>query len=469
MKKRFLLIAIAGAIVVGCASEALDTSYEQVKQEALANGQHPLVFNAYVGNGMGTTRAILGNTNTLISEIGHADNYFPGNSAASRAFGVFAYYYDYNSSSGTGIDGYFKTYLASGEEDGMYEGSNKYTSSTPFSPLAIKSLTPDFMYNTKIYYEGSSTQHIMVLDDATATYTQQRAMYWPMNMTNKKMSFFAYYPHVNTYDAAYVGSENPLRIIAKGQSGAPILNYQVGGYATEDNLDQYDLMAATPVLDVNSGTINLAFKHLLTAVSVKIQYTSSGASSGDPSPEFNFYRAGLFGASDYDSSTGLGKVTEDTQFKKQGLFNLATGKWFTRGYADFNLLGNTWLLQADDIQFGNDYSYPLFSSQNQSSYGSSTSWYVDGVNEYNSSSSDLENDKYLLLIPNSNQDALNVRLGFYIDYGGYKENVDIEKYINTGNFKPGYIYQVLLTLDLKTMTIECTVDDWTMGSQITNP
>jgi hypothetical protein len=294
-----------------------------------------------------------------------------------------------------------------------------------------------------------------------------------MNMTNKKMSFFAYYPHVNPYVDAYVGDENPLRIIAKGQSGAPILNYKVGGYATEDHLDQYDLMAAKPVLDVDqsNGTINLAFEHLLTAVSVKIQYTSSGASSGDPSPEFNFYRAGLFGASDYDSSTGLGKVTEDTQFKKQGLFNLATGKWFTRGYADFNLLGNTWLLQAEDIQFATDAYYSLFSSANQSSYGSSSSWGITDGNYFKNGESNIDTDKYLLLIPNSNQDALNVRLGFYIDYGGYKENVDIEKYIDTGNFKPGYIYQVLLTLDLETMNIECSVNNWTWESSnpITQP
>lgn len=51
------MIAVAGAIVVGCADEMLDTSYESVLKEAQLKGDHPLVFNAYVGNGMANTRA----------------------------------------------------------------------------------------------------------------------------------------------------------------------------------------------------------------------------------------------------------------------------------------------------------------------------------------------------------------------------------------------------------------------------
>ncbi|MBQ7553560.1 MAG: fimbrillin family protein [Bacteroidaceae bacterium] len=281
MKKRLLLIAVAGAIVVGCADEMLDTSYESVLKEAQLKGDHPLIFNAYVGDGMANTRATVASGDLIENAASmNGDNLY--NAALSKAAGVFAYYHF-----GNNWD------INTGEAMWNSTLTSDYTTFDYPTNLSFKPMTK-ILDNEQI--RASENKYSVYLLGANGDEFNEATVYWPTprSGTSEYVTFFAYYPHVNPQNSSY--NDSNLKLIDGGDGGFPALDYQV---ATHDNLFQsLDLMAAVPVVDKNinedsntSDPVELNFKHLLAAVSVKIKYSGS-----TPSPELLFTKAEIQGA-----------------------------------------------------------------------------------------------------------------------------------------------------------------------------
>lgn len=97
---------------------------------------------------------------------------------------------------------------------------------------------PNFMYNEKVYKSAGNWKY-------------DNTRYWPVN-TNDKVSFFAYAP----YNAGGVS------LSAASKTGYPEITYTVP--AAEAS--QTDILASTPVMDKNGGTVDFTLKHALTKV-----------------------------------------------------------------------------------------------------------------------------------------------------------------------------------------------------------
>ena len=508
MKKRFLFIAVAAAVAIGCTNELLDTSYDNVK----TGKQKGLVFNAYVGNGMQTTRSVYSNSssNTFIFDANNADgSHWEGHygssdwRVASKGFGILGYtYYSstndafadyyginvYNSSSET-----FKTYYGttspiSGNSMYDYTGysssSNQYTTDGRFwyksSYTPTESITPNFLYNPMLAYTNVySSSNIYTLWDYNMEddeYNSSRIVYLPTRKVSETRdlygSFFAYYPHVNTNSPEYNSDKNPLHIISREQSGAPYLDFEVPTY--NNNLVVYDLMAATPVIDqlLEDGTnIDLHFKHLLAAVYVNVKYTPSSYSSSSTEPTFNFYKLSLQGAYDenydpYSSSyTPKVEVSEKSMFRKHGKFNLATGQWFTKGYEVLDLLGSCWLTKAKDFQFNSSYDYySLFGNDPSEDYG--TNWYPQSTSDIYGTSNEF--DHFMLIIPNSYQNTLRFEYDYTMTQGAYTETVSDYKDIPLP-IEPGKMYYLTMNISKEAITFSYAVDDWEVYSSSSIP
>jgi hypothetical protein len=297
-------------------------------------------------------------------------------------------------------------------------------------------------------------------------------MYWPgMGNSDDKVSFFAYWPRVDMSSSDYSktlldpSNEIPVRLTSRGQNGDPILTYRVST-VSDQNLKSYDLMAARPILNayydasgITSGQVSFDFIHLLSAVSVHVQWTdgTSGGSSSN-SPKLFIYKAGLTGLTSSDLST------EKSQFRKQGLFNLRMGTWYCMDYEALNLLGDIpWLLNSNFSSSGLESSkhYALYSS----SLNALNGWQSSLSSAFNGDGTGINDDKYLLIIPNSKQKKLLLELGYNMldNSGNVIDTVDESKVIDL-DIKPGYVYQILLTLSKKKITYNVNVVNWAMES-----
>ena len=98
--------------------------------------------------------------------------------------------------------------------------------------------TPNFMYNQLVEKKNGTWQ-----------YTPLK--YWPNNDSDK-ISFFAYAPHNTT-------GVTPSNAIQKG--------YPSFTYTTPTaEADQVDLLAATPIINQNGGSVDFKMQHALTKV-----------------------------------------------------------------------------------------------------------------------------------------------------------------------------------------------------------
>lgn len=449
MKKRLLLIAVAGAIVVGCADEMLDTSYESVLKEAQLKGDHPLVFNAYVGNGMANTRASQLFGDEVLTKASDMNGSSFG-AGFTKAAGVFGYYTGTNQPS-----------ISYG---GIYSGSDNYSASSmdQLNGGNARIGQANFLYNTKLYYDTGGNNwktQVYIYND-----WNEKTLYWPTRRnqsTNEYVTFFAYYPHVDTYKSSYNDPKKVnLHITAEGQTNIPMLDYQVAcGPYTDNEFHNLDLMAAVPVINQNlesspTNPVDLNFKHLLAAVSIKINYEDNVSASGSSEPEIIFHKAEMQGAND------SGEITEQTKFTKRGLFNLATGKWYTLGFEPLNLLGDTWLTQngGGPHTFNRGKYYTLL-------YDNKLESSTPFITLDSSSISNINDDHYMLIIPNSDQQKLKVNLSYSLRNGSYFENVDVSKVIDH-QIKPGYMYQILLTIKKNQLVFNVTVDPWNYNNSI---
>ena len=110
--------------------------------------------------------------------------------------------------------------------------------------------TPNFMYNQ------------LVAKQSSGKWTYNPVKFWPDNSTTDKISFFAYAPYVNE-----AGNSNPSFQDKGTASGFPVLSYTV---PTAEN-KQIDFLAATPIMNQNSGNISFKLYHTLTKVNVYVK------------------------------------------------------------------------------------------------------------------------------------------------------------------------------------------------------
>ena len=448
MKKSILFIALAAAIVIGCTTEMLDTSYENILKEAQLKGENPVVFGAYAGNEYGQTRANFTTSQTQL---------FNGSFSNGDEIGVFAYYTgsmdlntDFSSSWPKTRD------IDSWGETGWFASRNRNYSPQYFMP--------NFMYNQNLVYNSSSN------------WTYSPTKYWPQE---GKVSFFAYYPYQNTSNWS---SSKRLNIIRKDYNGTPFLEYYVLSADVHSDLDPIDLMAAEPVLnkqfdktyDWNSSnnTVEFKMKHLLAAMSVKLLVKSNG--SWDNNLRIHINNAVLRGNG--SSSSFSNSPTPNEQFKKGGRYDLAHGCWYTGEYEPLNLMGNVPFLLDGFQSSYNARLYKLYSPNFDSSNFDSSN-YTSSTNYFESSFSESwKKDGYLTIIPLENR-VDNRYLALILDYnisvrdgallqGQFVENKHIEKVIEIpGGIQPGKYYQILLELDLNAVNIKATVEsgNWELG------
>ena len=71
----------------------------------------------------------------------------------------------------------------------------------------------------------------------------------------------------------------------------------------------------------------------------------------------------------------------------------------------------------------------------------------------------------MLIIPNSDQQKLKVNLTYSLRNGSYFENVDVSKVIDQ-QIKPGYMYQILLTIKKNQLVFNVNVEDWNYNNSI---
>ena len=100
---------------------------------------------------------------------------------------------------------------------------------------------PNFMYNQLVEKQQ---------DEGTWSYSPVK--FWPDNSTTDKISFFAYAPH----NATGVTPSNAI------QKGYPSFTYTT----PTAEADQVDLLAATPIINQNGGSVDFKMQHALTKV-----------------------------------------------------------------------------------------------------------------------------------------------------------------------------------------------------------
>lgn len=118
---------------------------------------------------------------------------------------------------------------------------------TQGSSFNTSTSTPNYLCNEKVYKPGG-----------TGSWTYDNTRYWPVNSADK-VSFFAYASH----------SPSGLTVPVTTAQGYPSFTYQI----PETEADQTDLLLAKPVPDrtVENGTVDFAFRHVMTRVILNIE------------------------------------------------------------------------------------------------------------------------------------------------------------------------------------------------------
>ena len=121
----------------------------------------------------------------------------------------------------------------------------------------LTSVSPDFMYNQKVTYDGGSN------------WTYSPVKYWPNN-SSEKISFFSYYPYISSEKAleaedGIIGFSNP------NAKGDPWLVFKLPKGAPET---QTDLLYGTPNFNVSKGTIagkvSFTLNHALACIADEV-------------------------------------------------------------------------------------------------------------------------------------------------------------------------------------------------------
>ncbi|MBR1543052.1 MAG: fimbrillin family protein [Bacteroidaceae bacterium] len=289
MKKIMFFSLLTGAMLAGCSSSDLETTYEK---EVLQHREIPVEFNTFLGNSA-NTRA--GETGILTTDALKA--------AASQGFGVFAY----------------------------------YTNGTGYSASA----TPNFMYNEQVTYKSGNWTYAPIKYWPNEFQTSGDG---GVSENIDKLTFFAYAPWVgetaNGTNAvlANMGDSGITNFSANNAAGDPTITYTVA----EDADESVDLLwasnASTELKDLTKPTtsskVNFTFNHALARLGLKIRSVVDEVAKDGTNP--------------INSSTTilLSKITiESSDLKKTGTLNLNTGDWTADNTADATKL----VIEGDDI------------------------------------------------------------------------------------------------------------------------
>jgi len=441
---------MASAVVIGCTNEMLDTSYEKVQKEAQLNTDHPMVFSAYVGNGMAGTRSLLDDNTELITETSHLQ---------SSYFGVYAY----NTKGKTFNEVFNKDATWS---DVTSASGDIYTSLDKWQYKNGSQVYSFLMNNTKMEYSDSKWKPKDGYD-----------LYWPRytdnsgNKQDAKVTFFAYYPYTDNNGGAGDWSSSAYtqayRILEAGQVGLPVIEYRL---PTDGNgIKTVDLMVATPVVDKTATTedVEFEFKHILAAVSVKLAIQDPDAVPATGLPVLYCTKASIQG-------THNGDIDENSVFRRQGRFSPVEGIWYQ--YAEpYDLMAESWLNETHKLHI--DYTATSGSYQ-VSNLLKSQKQFDDTVAEGNewgdfNRDGDPASEGYMFIMPgNSSQNGLKLSFEFVETYGSGLDKVEqpiyFEKTLENVKIEAGKYYQILLKLDRsqqgKPITFTATVENWAAAS-----
>ena len=304
--------------------------------------------------------------------------------------------------------------------------------------------SPNLLYNEQVTIGGS-------VGNYTYTYTNSR--WWPKN-TLDRISFFAYYPyqnHLNTDGSANADAVvEPVLDHSREHDGMVSFNYQVKPNAA----DHIDLLISDLCMDQSkkvwdgnhskgltgtaNGKVKFDFHHALSLVRVK--------------------------AVNFDASGNTDVTMTVDEIKFNGI------------YVYGNCLPT---LGATDSNTGRTTITETWSNLNAKRPGESDPTGITAHIAYNSSSDTWDSSKYMLMIPHS---AFPMGASISVKYSLTRstDGQTGERYEYTGNvlmanlaspscssWLAGKIYTYTITLNLKAITIDASVEDWlTAGEDV---
>ena len=118
----------------------------------------------------------------------------------------------------------------------------------------MPSAKPDFMYNTKVSYDGG-------------VWSYSPIMYWPQK-DGACVNFYAYFPY------SPVSGDNGITVSSSGHEGYPSFDFELGQSADVDLL-----VAEATACTAEDGPVALGFRHLLSKVQFKFKVSNEGGFS----------------------------------------------------------------------------------------------------------------------------------------------------------------------------------------------
>lgn len=398
MKKIMFFSLLTGAMLAGCSSSDLETTYEK---EVLQHREIPVEFNTFLGNSANTRAGETGILTTAALQ------------ASSNGFGVFAY----------------------------------YTNGTGYSASA----TPNFMYNEQVKYNTTTTN-----------WEYAPIKYWPNEFSTTatdgvpvdgnldKLTFFAYAPWVGKTDntnavLADMGTSGITNFSANNAAGDPTVTYTVA----KDADDSVDLLWATnnslapaTLMDMTKPAVNtkvqFTFGHALSRLGMKIRSVVDETSKTGNK------------ALDASTTIYLSKITvKNTTLKDEATLNLHTGAWTAAaGGNDTELI-----VQGDDIALADKKVTTTLTDVLNGTTTPATKYFMF-IPSGNAASDFEVTVEYTV-------ETVDPALAGTVTSGSNGIKID-NKIKNTVNFLPqaGKAYNLDILIGVTSVKVEATVTDW---------
>ena len=452
MKKNFLaMTALAAMLFAGCTSSDDLTTRETITKANEA--ATPINFGTYMGKT--GTRTTNGKTGAITTTSLHTGT------SATDGFGVFAY----------------------------------YTDTTPWANNQT-SFNANFMYNQQVTTDGStgwsySPAKYWPNDIATAAAVDNQSPAATGSVTGGKVSFFAYAPYVENT----TGDDGIVGMTSNTANEAPKITYKLPNTPNESSIvDLLWGMRGAAYYQAPDGTasgsatgyntdltkqtkdekVNFLFKHALArlggsattgnhggiwvALDIDDVRTSTGNSNSVAKPDATLVTVKSIKIEN-------GELSTPYTFKRQGIFNLATGTWSSLS-DDYTI--------SDEVKY-NDPSTKLNSAiaEPATLTNGGSGWNVAGV------TTDLQQmytgkDSYYL-IPSTTDQTLKITVEYTVRTYDAKlsnsgnpwttVNQTISKIVTfTGGLESNKIYRLNLYLGLTSVKFTATVSNWSPAS-----
>lgn len=277
-------------------------------------------------------------------------------------------------------------------------------------------LTPNFMNNTQVTYDG------------TSSWTYSPLKYWPNN-TNDKVSFFAYAPYSTT--------TSQINAVTNG-----VISFEVANTVT----DQIDLTVATTnqvdkVKTDLDQTVEFKFNHVLSRIDFTLQAAADQVATGGTINNGTTITLTKIVIGEADHTT----VTDDND------------KFYTN--ADYSIFENSWSNKTGMQAF-------TLTTANFAANQNVLNWTSDG--NVKKTLIAANGDDYIMVIP-----AEITNLPIYVEYTVFTEGKNaagqddnstvynkITKVLDKVNFEQGKSYTFNLVLGMSTVELTAEVEDW---------